>query len=300
MLVLFSPGSEIVPTVRPVIIILVHTVDIYSALSVLGLGIDTPCTLDYIISGIRSGQGTVVSEFDCFPAGAFYYRCNNVTAFKVRSVQIVILALVVLYPLVKTAGFTCNGIDRKKTVAPVYSQGFCNGSQLMSGIEFAVTIYEIKQSSVYIFSAESNFITQIVTVTALHVNDFSEDTLTNHIENRHFVSTITAVFKKHTDFSGFFTCSDHLPTFFNRGGSADFGSNVATRFHCVNRNSCMGNPGCSNNNRIKFFFGKHFFIINIGVNGIFPVVCLFNNFNTFFRPLGNKITNGGNSDSIHL
>ena len=130
--------------------------------------------------------------------------------------------------------------------------------------------------------------------------DFTEHTLTNHIENSHFVTAVATVFKKHTNLTCTKACSNHLPALFNRSSTANLHTNVKTCVHSINSYHSVSYPRSSDNNSIKFFLFKHFLIIKICVNRVCFFISFFNYFDTSFRSFGDKVANCRNSYTLNL
>ena len=90
----------------------------------------------------------------------------------------------------------------------------------MSGIQLAVSVHEVKESAVNVLTAEHYFVAQVMTVSALAIDNFTEKPLLYHIENRHFLAVVAAVFKQHAEFTRLFARVNKLPALLYRSSAA--------------------------------------------------------------------------------
>ena len=90
-------------------------------------------------------------------------------------------------------------------------KNLCDRAELVGGIKLPVPVLEIVNSAVANLTSKTDFVSKIVLITALHMDDFAEYALSDHPQKRHLVAVIAAIFKQHTELAGLLRSSDKLP-----------------------------------------------------------------------------------------
>ena len=105
MLIFFKIRVEALPCVSPMVFVLVGNAFKINRVAVFH--VDALCALNSVASRIRSGQRAIVGQHDGFAVSAFEHCGDDIALIKMIIGNVIILALVFLYPFVKTSRLAC-------------------------------------------------------------------------------------------------------------------------------------------------------------------------------------------------
>lgn len=273
-----------------------HSVDEDTA-AVLAPG--TLCTLKNAASGISSRNGGVVCENDGLAVSALDAGGYYIAHCEVEVGILKILALVVFDPTVYRAALGCHRGKHYHSVSSVDVEAFCDGTQLVSGIYLSVSVHIVVKTVVAVFVAESNLVAKVVVISALAVKDLAEKTLFDHIENKHLVLAVAAVFEHHYGNSGALVRLYEIPALIEVVCAADLGTYVFTKVHTVDADLNMSVPGCGNYNTVHLGLVYNFSVIGAAVEGLISANFLAE-INAFLNSVLVKVANSDNVNVLNV
>ena len=115
-----------------------------------------------------------------------------------------------------------------------------------------------------VLSSEGNLVAEVVLVTALAVNDGSENALFCHIVDHHLLTAIYAVLQKHDRHMGPLVGIDDLPALLNAVGAANLAAHILSGFHRLDGDVQMILPGGAEDHSVHLRHCKNLFIILCG------------------------------------
>ena len=142
-----------------------------------------------------------------------------------------------------------------------------------------------------VFPSKTHLVPQIVTITALTVDDFPEKPLTHHVQHHQFFPAVAAVFQQHHRRAGGLLCPHQLPALFHRKRAAHFTAHDFPGPHGVQGNGHMGFPGGRHNHGIYLRVLQQFPIVGKDCGTGSPQ--FFHFLSPFFRPIRMPVAYGG-------
>ena len=170
---------------------------------------DTVGAMDGIATAVGAGERGVVGNCDRFTVGAFDYSCDDIPQCMMAPNRTV-LAIGVGGSDIQTTAFRCGGCQRQEPVAAVDVQIFCDRTDFMCGVKIRVPVHVMVGTLIPRVNPFGNA-AQIVLISAFTVDDFSEESLADHVQDSKFTLAIAAVFQHHAGRTGLFIGTDKVP-----------------------------------------------------------------------------------------
>ena len=152
-----------------------------------------------------------MDKVDRLTVGAADKRVDNVSLVESCSFEVFNTVNVIVEVILESSRLAGAAGQRKEPVAAVYAEQFGDRAKLMGGIELAVSVDEVVQAAVPQLPSVEDLVTEIVTVSAGAVDDFTEHTETLHPEDRQLVPAVAAVLQHHAMLAGLLLSADQIP-----------------------------------------------------------------------------------------
>ena len=182
-------------------------------------------------AGVKAGQRCIQRDADCFTARAFQDGCDNVPLRIGKLSAVIRSSLFTLQIVMQACRFRSHGDKRNKTVSAVDIQNGCDGAEFVRGIILTAARTVIAEAIMAVFTAEGNFIAQIMPISSLAVHNFAKKALAHHIQNHELVSSIAAVFQQHAGCAGLLKCAHQFPAVVKRIGAANLHAGIFSGPH---------------------------------------------------------------------
>lgn len=114
-----------------------------------------------------------------------------------------------------------------------------------------------------VFPPEADLLPQVMQIAAGAVDNLPENPQLNHMENRHFLPPVTAVFQQHAGNAGFLRQANQLETFKQAGGAAHLQADGNPRLQSGPRHRHMGGPVAGDHYAVQAARRQHFPVIGI-------------------------------------
>src|SRR5258708_25670040 len=104
------------------------------------------------------------------------------------------------------------------------------------------------------------YITQIMLVSSLEVDELTENILSDHVHASHYISTVANILKHHQGHTSALAGENELPTFFYFHSSDHFAANIFFLIHCVDAHREVPLPRRGDHYGIDVLVLEEFFI----------------------------------------
>ena len=239
-----------------------------------------------------------MEQGDEFAVGTFDVGYDHIAFGKIEALKMFGLLRMLCDPVLQTAGFAGHGGQREHAVTLVEIQIFCDGTQFVGGIEFAVPVHVVRQTVMPVLFAQTDLIPQIVTVSAFRMNELAEQSLLRHIEDRQLMASVTAVLHEHAGHPCLFRGPDQLPALLDAGGAAHFHGGIESGVHGIQTDLHVGGPAGRRQNGVQALDLQQRAVVR-GDNGLFSAR-LQNGLRGGFGAVGIKVADADHLDVIHF
>ena len=135
----------------------------------------------------------------------------------------------------------------------------------MGRVILAIAPHIVAQAIMALFLAHENFVAEEMRISAVAMDDLSEDSAANHRGHKQFVLSEATVLHEHHGSSRFLLCTNHTPEAFDGVRAADFQRNGHAAPHSFQSDFGMVLPCGGDIHAVQRFFFEHFPIIGIAV-----------------------------------
>ena len=162
-------------------------------------------------------------------------------------------------------GFGGGRSQGHEAVATVDAQSLGDGTDLMGGIQLAITVAVVICTLLTGVFHATQGVTQVMLIATLAIDQFAEETLANHVHHHQLSAAVAAIFQHHHGSFGALIGMDHLPQLIQGGCATHFDGSILAGFHAIGSDLQMGIPGGGDKHRFQFFHFQHIMIVGKGL-----------------------------------